>query len=122
MYRVGDTSCGDSKKNYILINSCGTLFPTFSLVNAFTAPQKEQWENGKTQALEKCRKLGLDDSTIVNSLTRCLKANNFQISLAIQHIMDYAFSIKSIGDAEDLEGLYPISKDFVAASVSAVRT
>lgn len=35
--------------------------------------------------------------------------------------MDYAFSIKSIGDAEDLEGLYPVSKDFIAASVSAVQ-
>lgn len=95
---------------------------TLSLLDTFTLPQKEQWEKGKIQALEKCRKLGLDDSTIINSLTRCLKANNFQIPMAIQHIMDYAFSIKSITAAEDLEGLYPISKGYIESNVNFVVT
>ena len=77
----------------------------------------EAWEQGKIQALEKCRKLGLDDSTIVNSLARCMMVNQFQIAAAIKHIMDYAFSIKSISFSEELERFYPISKEYICPNV-----
>jgi len=37
--------------------------------------------------------------------------------MAIQHIMNYAFSLKSITAAEDLEALYPITKEYITSNV-----
>ncbi len=85
--------------------------------STFTAAQKAIWEQAKVQALAKCRKLGLSDEAILHSLTRYLKATNFQIPLAIQRIMDYSFWMKSINLAEDIERFYPINKEYVDPQV-----
>ncbi len=88
-----------------------------SISSTFTAAQTALWEQAKTQALPKCKKLGLSDAAVINSLARYLKATNFQIPIAIQRVMEYSFWMKSINSAEDIERYYPVSKDFVNPQV-----
>jgi len=71
----------------------------------------------KVQALAKCCKLGLNDSTITFALTRFLTATQFQIAPAIQRVVDYIFWQKSINSNEDIEQLYPINKDYIDSQV-----
>ena len=93
------------------------MFISGSISSQFTPTQKVVWEQAKEQALAKCKKLGLPDSLILCALARYLKSTNFQVTLAIQKIMEYNFWINSITSAEDMTRFYPISKEYVDPQV-----
>jgi hypothetical protein len=61
--------------------------------------------------------LGLPEKAVLCSLARYLLATHFDITAAIQRLMEYGFWMKSINSKEDIERLYPISKEQQAVGV-----
>ncbi len=88
-----------------------------SISEGFTPEQQEIWRQAKKQALVRCKILNMGEEPMLHCLARYLLATKFEISPAIQKLLDYNFWMKSINPKEDIERLYPINQEHQTANV-----